>query len=277
MGKQSAFNAKVAVVTGGGAGIGREICLYLARSGAIVVAADRNSEGAAETARQIQALGGRGRPAVLDVSCREEMETLINETVEREDRIDYLFNNAGVSVNGEFGDIPPEEWERVFAVNLWAVIYGCYAVYPHMQRQGSGHIINTASLAGLFPGGPYTPYVSSKHAVVGFSQSLRGEARQYGIKVSTLCPGYLHTDIQGSTPVYSAYMEEERNLKLERRGSFKGPETCIGQMMRGVRRNGTIIIAPARQRLFWWLYRLAPAFMPAMIHRILRYLKKSSN
>jgi NAD(P)-dependent dehydrogenase (short-subunit alcohol dehydrogenase family) len=274
MGKHPAFNTKVAVVTGGAAGIGREICLYLARCGAIVVAADRNSEGAAETARQVQALGGRGRAVVLDVSRRGEVETLINETVEREGRIDYLFNNAGVSVNGEFGDIPSEEWERV---NLWAVIYGCYAVYPHMRRRGSGHIINTASLAGLFPGGPYTPYVSSKHAVVGFSQSLRGEARQYGLRVSTLCPGYLHTEIQNSTPVYSAYIEEERNRELERRGSFKGPESCIGQMMRGVQRNDNIIIAPARQCFFWWLYRLAPALMPAMIHRILRYLKKNAN
>ena len=160
-------------------------------------------------------------------------------------------------------------------MNLWGVVYGCQYVYPVMKKQGSGHIINTASLAGLIPGGLTTSYSASKHAVVGFSLTLRSEAKLYGIKVSVLCPGYLRTNILETTPNISEFMNSEKNKKMNADMKFLTPDDCINQIMRGVRRNKGIIVSPVRHKMYWWIHRIYPEFIPKMFVRIIRYMKKN--
>ena len=269
-----AFDDKIAVVTGGGSGIGRAICIYLAERGARVVVADRNAEGSEQTVSLIRAAGGSAEGRGVDVADPGQVESLIHGVETSYGRIDYLFNNAGISVNGEFQDLTPAHLESVMQVNFWGTVYGCRSVYPVMKRQGFGHIVNTASLAGLIPGGLTSIYSASKHAVVGFSLTLRAEARQYGIKVSTLCPGYMRTNIQETTEAVSAYMNSERNRKMNAEMKFPKPEECIDRIMRGVLRNRGIIVVPLKHKIYWWLHRIAPEFIPNMFHRISRMMKK---
>jgi NAD(P)-dependent dehydrogenase (short-subunit alcohol dehydrogenase family) len=270
------FSNKVAIVTGGGSGIGREICLYLGRHGSRVFIVDLDPDGARQTESEILAEDGRGKTLHADVSRLEDIEAVVDVVLKEEGRIDYLFNNAGISVNGEFQDISLEHWKRIVDVNFWGVVYGCHCAYPVMVRQGYGHIVNTASLAGLIPGGLTTPYSASKHAVVGFSLTLRGEARSHGVCVSALCPGFMRTNILKTTPVVTGYLSSEKNREIDAGMSFPKPEDCIRQIMRGVKRKKGIIFSPNRHRIYWWLNRIAPGFMPYMWGIIIRHLKKNA-
>lgn len=271
-----AFQDKVAVVTGAASGIGKAIAVFLAGHGAKVVLVDRDVAGARSLADQIRSQGGNAEPVCADVSSADDVRAFMDAALTFHGRIDYLFNNAGISVNGEFQDISADDWNRVFGVNLWGVVHACRAVFPVMMKQGSGHIVNTASLAGLIPGGLTTPYSASKHAVVGFTLTLRGEAKQYGIRVSALCPGYIRTNIQKTTPTVTAYLNSEKNTAAEAKMKFLTAEDCVAQIMRGVRRNRGIIFSPNRHRIYWWLNRIAPEFIPNMWDVIIRHLKKNT-
>jgi NAD(P)-dependent dehydrogenase (short-subunit alcohol dehydrogenase family) len=276
-GEMVGLGKKIAVVTGGGSGIGRAICAYLAERGVHVVAADRNLEAADETVVLIRLAGGSAESRQVDVADPREVESLVEGAASRHGRIDYLFNNAGISINGEFQDHTMEHLQSVMKVNFWGTIYGCRSVYPIMKQQGFGHIVNTASLAGLIPGGLTSIYSASKHAVVGFSLTLRAEARQYGIKVSALCPGYMRTNIQKTTENVSAFMNSEKNKQMNAEMKFPAPEDCIDRMMRGVRRNRGIIVVPVQHKIYWWLHRAAPEFIPNMFNRIIRMMKKQGD
>ncbi len=187
------FRDKVAIVTGGASGIGHMLCQELCRLGALVVVADVDSRGAEEVASAILKAGGRARAAFLDVSRVESVRGLVDEILSEHGRLDYMFNNAGIAIVGELRDMSLEHWQRIIDVNLWGVIYGTTAAYSIMARQGSGHIINTASLAGLIGYPASTAYAATKSAVIGLSTSLRAEAAGLGVKVSVVCPGYVQT------------------------------------------------------------------------------------
>jgi NAD(P)-dependent dehydrogenase (short-subunit alcohol dehydrogenase family) len=264
---------KIAVVTGGGSGIGKAICIYLARHGAKVVVADLKLESAQSVEGQIGSMGEHARAVAVDVTQPQDVQSLIEDTVKSYGRIDYLFNNAGIGINGEFQDMTLEQWRRILDVDLWGTIYGCHYAYPIMIKQGFGHIINTSSLGGLIPGGLMTSYSAAKHAVVGFTLTLRAEARQYGINVSALCPGYMTTNIQKASPNVSAYLDSEKNQKMGVGEKYPTPEQCINQIMRGVARNKAIIVSPIKHKMYWWMYRLFPALIPFMWSRIIKYLK----
>lgn len=270
------FRNRVAIVTGGASGIGQAICTYLASGGATVVLADINARAARAAVAAIRETGGTAHAKTVDVSREDQIATLIRGTVRKHGKIDLLFNNAGMGVNGEFQDIPPELWQKTMDVNFWAVVHGCRHAYPVMLQQGFGQIVNTASLAGLIPGGLLTSYTASKHAVVGFTLSLRAEARLYGIKVNALCPGYIRTNIQKSGIIVTDYLRAEKNIAMEANMKFKTPDQCIGQIMRGVRRNRPIIVSPAKHKLYWWLNRISPSLIPNMFYKIIRKMKQNA-
>lgn len=192
------FQDKVAIVTGGGSGIGREVCVQLARAGAaVVVAADINGEGAQETTNTVAAAGSQACAAQVDVAQSDAVQQLVDETVAKYGRLDYMFNNAGISIVGDMRDMTIDHWQHIVHVNLWGVIYGTMSAYPVMVKQGAGHIVNTSSMAGLVPAGTTTAYAATKHAVVGLSTSLRTEAANLGVMVSVACPAMVKTPIPG--------------------------------------------------------------------------------
>lgn len=254
------FKDKVAIVTGGASGIGRELCRQLGGHGATVIVADVNREGAEEAASQIAgSTAGRARAAPLDVTDAEEVRKLIQDTAAEFGKLNYMFNNAGIAIGGDARDMEWEHWRRVLDINLMGVVYGSRAAYAVMVEQGFGHIVNTASGAGLFPIANSTPYVTTKHGVVGLSRSLRAEGADLGVKVSVVCPAMV------DTPIFEAatYPNLDRKKFLASIPKFLLNDVgdAVKAILRGVSRNQGIIIDSWYGRFMWWTYRYLPALM----------------
>jgi NAD(P)-dependent dehydrogenase (short-subunit alcohol dehydrogenase family) len=257
-----AFKDKVAIVTGGASGIGRELSRQLGGHGATVIVADVNREGAEEAASSIAgSTAGRARAALLDVTDAEEVSKLIQDTAAEFGRLDYMFNNAGIASGGEMRDMDWEHWRRMLDINLMGVIYGARAAYSVMVEQGFGHIVNTASGAGLFPIANSTPYVTTKHGVVGLSRSLRAEGADLGVKVSVVCPAMI------DTPIFEAavYPNLDRQKFLDSIPKFllNDVKDAVKVILRGVSRDQGIIIDSWYGRFMWWTYRYLPALVQA--------------
>jgi NAD(P)-dependent dehydrogenase (short-subunit alcohol dehydrogenase family) len=268
------LNGKIVVVTGAGSGLGRAIADYFARKGAVIVVTDINITSANETLDRIKEKGGNGIVLQVDVSKVEQVEKMISFTIDKYGSIDFLFNNAGAAINGEFKDMTLEHWRKMMDVNFWGIIYACKSIYPIMIKQGYGYIINVASFAGLIPGGLMASYSTSKHAAVGFTLNLRSEAKQYGIKVIALCPGYLETPMHESALNVSDYVIEHDKKYRAKKHNWPKPEDCINHMMRGVMKNKCIVVSPRKQIPFWWLNRLFPSFVPLIWSRVIKIMKK---
>jgi NAD(P)-dependent dehydrogenase (short-subunit alcohol dehydrogenase family) len=250
----------VAIVTGAASGIGRALVEALAARRIEVVLADRQVALAEEVAGGITRRGGSASVVELDVTQAEQFRVAVDQTVARTGRLDYLFNNAGISVSGEMKDYTLADWDDVFDVNLRGVAYGVQAAYPLMVRQGFGHIVNTASMAGLIPNGYIGSYVATKHAVVGLSKSLRIEAKEYGVKVSVLCPGLIRTPIiEGGR--YGRFKDDlDLGRWRQRLDQLRplDPAVLAERALRAVERNQAIIVVPGWWRLLWYADRLCP-------------------
>lgn len=238
--------------------MGEALCVELARRGAKVIVADIDFVRAQAVVERILQNGDSARAQRVNVAEEDSTNELIEAALRGHGQIDYLFNIAGVSITGDFRDIPLEEWKRVVDVNLWGVIHGCLAAYPHMVRQGRGHIVNMASLSGLLPFPTNIPYSATKHAIVGLTLSLRAEAADLGVRVSLVCPGYVQTRMFAATPVVNASKDE----MLQRMpANLMRAEQAARRILTGVERNEATIVFPAAARLLWRLYRLTPASM----------------
>ena len=185
---------RIALITGAGRGIGRATALRLARAGAAIVLAARTEQDLSVVAEIIRTLGMDALVVPTDVTSAQQIEALVNTAVARFGRIDILVNNAGGG--------PPRtpvvkarivDWEWTLRVNLWATMVLTKLVLPAMIAQRSGTIVNICSLAGLTGKAGEAAYAAAKFGVRGFSQSLFEEVREHGIKVSTICPGYVDT------------------------------------------------------------------------------------
>jgi NAD(P)-dependent dehydrogenase (short-subunit alcohol dehydrogenase family) len=185
------LEGQLAVVTGGGQGIGEQIALRLGREGAVVVIADINVGGARATAEAIGAAGGRAaRVIAADISDETQVIALMEAALQVAGRIDILVNNSGImGPVKNLEDISLEEWRATMAVNLDGMFLCCKHVVPVMKRQGGGSIVNIASVTGKRPLAQRTPYATAKMGVIGLTRTLAAEVGPWKIRVNAVCPG----------------------------------------------------------------------------------------
>jgi NAD(P)-dependent dehydrogenase (short-subunit alcohol dehydrogenase family) len=197
---------KVAIVTGGGSGIGRGIAIALARSGVHVAVCGRRVKSLEETIRSISEDGSDGFAIQADVSDEGEVENLIRQVLERYGRIDFLINNAGIDGGAPIHAHSIEEWDRVMAINLRGPFLAARAVLPGMRARGSGHIIQISSESGIeyYPGNG--AYGVAKHALNALGEFIQRENQDFNIRVDTICPGM----------VISEMTQDDPDLNLER-------------------------------------------------------------
>jgi NAD(P)-dependent dehydrogenase (short-subunit alcohol dehydrogenase family) len=180
---------QVAVITGGGSGIGRALTLALARAGMRIVVADVDEPAMAETAHAVRALGRAVHAVRTDVTELAQVEALADRAFQSFGAVHLLCNNAGVALSGGLEHATRQDWQWAIGVNLWGVIHGLLAFLPRMIAQGpGGHVLNTASMAGLIASQGLGVYNTTKYAVVGLSETLAKDLRPYGIGVTVLCP-----------------------------------------------------------------------------------------
>ena len=249
------FSDKIVFMTGGGSGIGKSISEALAREGARLVITDNRAESAVAVADFIRAAGGIAEAHTLDVRDATAFQTLVQDVVARPGRIDFLFNNAGIGMAADMRDITLEVWNQMIDINLKGVIHGVMAAYPIMARQGFGHIVNTASLAGLVGCPTGIPYAVTKAAVVSLSRDLRVEGADLGVRVTALCPGFIDTAIyENATAIGIAQAKVRRIVPFE----MITVDEATHLILAGVRRNEAIIVFPRYARMLWWMSFLFP-------------------
>jgi NAD(P)-dependent dehydrogenase (short-subunit alcohol dehydrogenase family) len=259
--KLRTFQGAVAIVTGAASGIGKALAAGLARRGAQVVLADLQQEPAEAAAEEICRLGGQASARRLDVRDFAAVNDLVRDTAEAAGRLDYLFNNAGITIGGEVRHYQIEDWYQVLDVNLRGVVNGVQAAYGIMVRQGFGHIVNTASVQALMPSPWTVGYAASKQGILGLTLSLRVEAATAGVRVSALCPGTVRTSILEGGGQFGKLLvpvAPERLRAFWEHLSPMEPDRFAERALAAVARNRAIIIEPRWWRISWWLNRLSP-------------------
>lgn len=189
------FTGRVALVTGGGRGIGAEIARNLARDGATIAVSARTESEVKAVADEIIKAGGRAQYFIADLSQPDQASALVSKVAAALGPIDFLVNNAGVASSAPVAKISLDEWNRIFAINVTATFLCTQAVLPGMIERGSGRIVNIASVAARFGARYIAAYAASKHAVLGFTRCVAAEVAALGITANAVCPGFVDTEM----------------------------------------------------------------------------------
>ncbi|MFT3992515.1 MAG: SDR family oxidoreductase [Luteolibacter sp.] len=260
------FANRTAIVTGGGSGIGKALCLLLVRAGARVHALDCMPEGLELLENEVSGPGSLVS-YLLDVTDAERYAEVIEEISGISDKIDFLFNNAGVTLIGEAHQVPFDRWRWLLEINLMGVVNGIHLVYPRMVKQGSGTIINTSSIAGGTGYATACAYTASKAAVFELTRSLDAEARLHNVKIKVACPGYVNSNI----------FKQERLVGVDREKMINDlpvkmltPEEAAFGFLKGVVKDKRTIIFPFTARFLWNLGNWAPSLIAPFQKRFMR-------
>jgi NAD(P)-dependent dehydrogenase (short-subunit alcohol dehydrogenase family) len=259
---------RVAVVTGGGSGIGRALAQTLAAEGCHLALADVSEAGMAETAARLAPSGVRVTTHVTDVANREAMRALPDAVLAAHGAVHVVVNNAGITALARFDELTEAELDRIVGVNFWGVVHGCRFFLPHLQRADEAHLVNTSSMAA-FTGMPFqTMYCATKSAVRGFSQALRAELGGSRIGLTTVFPTAVRSNIMGSAS--GPHQETVRRLSglLQRHGY--PAERAARKIVRAVRRGRPEVRIGGQSYAIDVMQRLSPRVTRALMRLIAR-------
>ncbi len=216
---------KVAIITGGASGIGRALCLGLAREGAAIVVSDINEAAAKSVAAEVSAIGRRSLPISTDVSSSAAVHELVERSLASFGKVDILVNAAGIWPRHPFLEVSEEEWRRVLDVNLTGTFLCCGAIAPHMIERGSGKIVNFASGRGVAGAINGVHYAASKGGIIALTVSLGMELGDFGINVNAVAPGGTETPLfrVGRPEGWKPPTNVPPNRRIEEPESVVGP------------------------------------------------------
>jgi NAD(P)-dependent dehydrogenase (short-subunit alcohol dehydrogenase family) len=252
----SVFSGRTVLITGAGTGLGRALAEALGREGAVVYVSALHLAEAEPVAALITRAGGRAYAVKLDAREVSDLESVMGHIVASHGSLDYVFNNAGIVFVGAFAEMKPAQVHNLAATNFVGPALGMLTAIQYMRKQGAGHIVNVASIGGLMPVSSMAMYSGTKHGLVGLSDSVRAEVSGDGIRINTVCMGFVESDL------------------LKRSDKGAGAEGGIGELLkstppisaalaaqlvlRGIRRNQPYILFPAYTKAGWWIRRLLP-------------------
>ncbi|MAE96642.1 MAG: oxidoreductase [Deltaproteobacteria bacterium] len=255
---------KRALVTGAGSGIGRASALAFGSRGADLVICDIDEPGLAETEKALQALGRSVLSRRVDVADREQVRAFATDVHGEIGAVDLLMNNAGVGLGARFLDTKLEDWDWILGINLLGVVHGCHFFVPRMVEEGrGGHVVNVSSAAGYLPGSVLNAYVTTKYAVLGFSEALSAELAPHGIGVTALCPGIIDTPITRSSPLRGELAAPGIRDEMVERYRKRGypPERVAANLLKAIQKNRTVAPVSLEAWLGYGLKRLAPGLV----------------
>lgn len=258
---EETFRGRSVIVTGAASGIGRAIAEQCAAAGASVLLTDVVDE----VNTVAEGIGDNAQAMHVDVSDRDQVAAAVDKVVAEHGSLDFIFNNAGVAIFGEVEEVTLDHWDKIVDVNLKGVAYGVKLAYDQMVKQGSGHIINTASVAGLIPVPLQTHYVATKHAVVGLGKTLAIESVEHNVHVTTFCPGFISTGMMDNNTLRGT-MDVPDARKLVPVPAMSA-DKAVANLLTGVAKKKSIVITPFYGRIGWWLERFSPRLAMAQ-HRL---------
>jgi len=270
--KTERFAGWVAAVTGAASGIGRALALDLAQRGCEVALSDIDATGLAETAAMVR--GAHATTRKLDVTDREAVRAWAAEVLRDHGRVNFIFNNAGISYGATVRGCEEEELERIVDVDFWGVVYGTRAFLPHLEQAGDGHVVNISSVFGLiaFPG--QCAYNAAKFAVRGYTEALRMELEMTGSAVSATCvhPGGIKTNIARTSrthPSVASLGFDPEDAKRQFEKSFRvAPEEAARVILAGVARNARRVLIGTDARVIDTVQRLLPGSYHPLVAKI---------
>jgi short-subunit dehydrogenase len=248
---------KKAFITGAASGLGRALAHELAKEGWTIGMADIQITELEQAADEVKKLGGEPLIFELDVSNKERYRLVADEFLAKTGRVDLLFNNAGVGDGSVFEEYSLENYEWMISINQMGVVHGCYYFIPAMKKQGSGHILNTASAAAIGCAPTMAAYNMTKAAVVAISETLYGELMDHNIQVSCIQPTYFRTNViqfaRGGELVKKA-----TEMFIQKSGL--GAEEVAQEILTRAGKKELYIILPKDARKMWFFKRLAPTW-----------------
>ena len=251
-----AFSGRTVLITGAASGIGLACALELARRGARLGLVDIDVDNLAAAAAATRALGAETHTFVVDLARPDAIATLARDAPAQLGAIDVLFSNAGVAVVKPLATTSDDDWRWIFDVNVWAPIRLVRALLPAMMARGRGHVVLTASLAGLVGAPGMVAYSTTKFALVGFAESLRHELGESGVAVTIVCPGHVKTNLHRATRYDNAGFQ--RLLDAPPWWYGLSSERAARRIVDGIAARRPLVVMGAEQ-LGWWLKRLWPA------------------
>ncbi len=267
---ESKYSFKRAFITGAASGLGLAIARCLAADGWRLLIVDLNRERLEQAERELKQLGADTVARVMDVTQLPALQEAADLVTERWQGVDLVFNNAGIALVGAIDELTIRDWERVIAVDLWSVIYGCHVFVPLLKRQGGGHIINTASSAGTLAGPEMACYNVAKAGVVSLSETLKAELGKDGIGVTVACPTVFVTSLgdtmAGARPMESSLLRQLKHSRVS-------AETVARDVLRAVADDRLYVMSQADARWGWRLKRLFPELYPRLMGYLYRNKK----